>query len=98
MSSSPRRSTSADFGLGERGGSASPSASVLTAGFLLAVFLVLWRGIGIWGVNTTVVWGFAIADYVWWIGIGNAGTLISGDAVANAPDNGEHRPIVSRKR
>ena len=50
---------------------------VLTAGFLLAVFLVLWRGIGIWGVNTTVVWGFAIADYVWWIGIGNAGTLIS---------------------
>ena len=28
--------------------------------------------------NTTVVWGFAIADYVWWIGIGNAGTLISG--------------------
>ena len=35
------------------------------------------RGIGIWGVNTTVVWGFAIADYVWWIGIGNAGTLIS---------------------
>ena len=35
------------------------------------------RGIGIWGVNTTVVWGFAIANYVWWIGIGNAGTLIS---------------------
>ena len=35
------------------------------------------RGIGIWGINTTVVWGFAIANYVWWIGIGNAGTLIS---------------------
>ena len=49
----------------------------LTAGFFLGVVLVLWRGIGIWGVNTTVVWGFAIADYVWWIGIGNAGTLIS---------------------
>ncbi len=49
----------------------------LTMGFLVAVFLVLTRGIGIWGVNTTVVWGFAIADYVWWIGIGNAGTLIS---------------------
>ncbi len=44
---------------------------------MIAVFLVLTRGIGIWGVNTTVVWGFAIADYVWWIGIGNAGTLIS---------------------
>ena len=49
----------------------------LTAAFLVAVYLVLTRGIGIWGVNTTVVWGFAIADYVWWIGIGNAGTLIS---------------------
>ena len=49
----------------------------LTMAFLVAVFLVLTRGIGIWGVNTTVVWGFAIADYVWWIGIGNAGTLIS---------------------
>ena len=34
-------------------------------------------GVGIWGINTTVVWGFAIANYVWWIGIGNAGTLIS---------------------
>ena len=50
---------------------------VLTMAFLVAVFLVLTRGIGIWGVNTTIVWGFAIADYVWWIGIGNAGTLIS---------------------
>jgi molybdopterin-containing oxidoreductase family membrane subunit len=49
----------------------------LTVAFLVAVFLVFTRGIGIWGVNTTVVWGFAIADYVWWIGIGNAGTLIS---------------------
>jgi len=49
----------------------------LTVAFLLAVFLIFQRGIGIWGLNTTVVWGFAIADYVWWIGIGNAGTLIS---------------------
>ncbi len=50
---------------------------VATAGFLIAVFLIFYRGIGIWGVNTTVVWGVAIANYVWWIGIGNAGTLIS---------------------
>jgi Ni/Fe-hydrogenase subunit HybB-like protein len=48
-----------------------------TAAFVITVFLIFDRGIGIWGVNTTVVWGFAIADYVWWIGIGNAGTLIS---------------------
>jgi len=49
----------------------------LTSLFLIMIFMVFTRGIGIWGVNTTVVWGFAIADYVWWIGIGNAGTLIS---------------------
>ena len=34
-------------------------------------------GIGIFGNNTSVVWGFPIANYVWWIGLGNAGTLIS---------------------
>jgi Ni/Fe-hydrogenase subunit HybB-like protein len=52
-------------------------SSVFAAAFLIAVFVVLSRGIGVWGVNSTVVWGVAIADYVWWIGIGNAGTLIS---------------------
>ncbi len=49
----------------------------LTVAFLIAIYLVFTRGIGIWGVNTSVVWGVAIANYVWWIGIGNAGTLIS---------------------
>jgi molybdopterin-containing oxidoreductase family membrane subunit len=43
--------------------------------FALAVLLV--RGIGIWGVNIPVAWGFAIVNFVWWIGIGHAGTLIS---------------------
>jgi molybdopterin-containing oxidoreductase family membrane subunit len=52
-------------------------SGVMTAGFLIAIYMVLTRGVGIWGVNTSSVWGFAIADYVWWIGIGNAGTLIS---------------------
>jgi Ni/Fe-hydrogenase subunit HybB-like protein len=52
-------------------------SGAFTAAFAIAVYLVLTRGIGIWGVNTTVVWGVAIANYVWWIGIGNAGTLIS---------------------
>ena len=42
-----------------------------------AVAWLLVFGIGTWGVNSTIVWGFAIANYVWWIGIGNAGTLIS---------------------
>ena len=43
----------------------------------VSLFWVLYKGIGIFGNNTTVVWGFPIANYVWWIGIGNAGTLIS---------------------
>jgi Ni/Fe-hydrogenase subunit HybB-like protein len=50
---------------------------VATIAFLVTIFLIFSRGIGIWGINSTVVWGLAIADYVWWIGIGNAGTLIS---------------------
>ncbi len=48
--------------------------------FLMLVYAVgylLIRGIGIWGVNIPVAWGFAIVDFVWWIGIGHAGTLIS---------------------
>jgi len=44
---------------------------------LFAVAWLLIRGIGIWGVNIPVAWGFAIVNFVWWIGIGHAGTLIS---------------------
>ena len=43
----------------------------------VTIVWVLTQGVGIWGYNTTVVWGFPLANYVWWIGIGNAGTLIS---------------------
>ena len=35
------------------------------------------KGVGIWGVNIPIAWGFAIVNFVWWIGIGHAGTLIS---------------------
>ncbi|HZL32031.1 MAG TPA: NrfD/PsrC family molybdoenzyme membrane anchor subunit [Pseudolabrys sp.] len=49
----------------------------LTLLMAASLFWVLYKGIGIFGNNTTVVWGFPIANYVWWIGIGNAGTLIS---------------------
>ena len=35
------------------------------------------KGVGIWGINIPVAWGFAIVNFVWWIGIGHAGTLIS---------------------
>ena len=45
--------------------------------FAVSIGWLFYRGIGIWGINSTIVWGVAIANYVWWIGIGNAGTLIS---------------------
>src|SRR3954454_2805665 len=38
---------------------------------------LLFKGVGIWGINVPVAWGFAIVNFVWWIGIGHAGTLIS---------------------
>ena len=44
---------------------------------LYAMGYLFVRGIGIWGVNIPVGWGFAIVNFVWWIGIGHAGTLIS---------------------
>jgi molybdopterin-containing oxidoreductase family membrane subunit len=42
-----------------------------------AIALLLIEGVGIWGINIPVAWGFAIVNFVWWIGIGHAGTLIS---------------------
>jgi len=45
--------------------------------FLLGVTMLLFVGTGIWGLNVPVGWGFAIINFVWWIGIGHAGTLIS---------------------
>src|SRR5260221_13566137 len=35
------------------------------------------KGVGIWGINIPIGWGFPIVNFVWWIGIGPAGTLIS---------------------
>ncbi len=46
------------------------------AGAISVVWLVV-RGVGVWGVSVPVAWGFAIVNFVWWIGIGHAGTLIS---------------------
>jgi len=46
-------------------------------GFLTAIGYLFGKGVGIWGVNMPVAWGFAIANCVWWIGIGHAGTFIS---------------------
>jgi Ni/Fe-hydrogenase subunit HybB-like protein len=49
----------------------------LTMVLLYSIGYLLAKGIGIWGVNQPVGWGFAIINFVWWIGIGHAGTLIS---------------------
>jgi molybdopterin-containing oxidoreductase family membrane subunit len=45
--------------------------------FMGAITYLFIKGVGIWGVNIPVGWGFAIANCVWWIGIGHAGTFIS---------------------
>src|SRR5690349_10777482 len=50
---------------------------LLTMVFVGAITYLFIEGIGIWGVNIPVAWGFAIANFVWWIGIGHAGTFIS---------------------
>src|SRR5439155_1759040 len=53
------------------------------AGFMMLQILAIsvcwlfYMGVGIWGINVPVAWGFAIINFVWWIGIGHAGTLIS---------------------
>ena len=44
---------------------------------LTTVTYLLVVGVGIWGINIPIAWGFAIVNFVWWIGIGHAGTLIS---------------------
>jgi Ni/Fe-hydrogenase subunit HybB-like protein len=63
----------------------TPLAWVIGFGCSFALFMLLMYaiayllavGVGIWGINIPVAWGFAIVNFVWWIGIGHAGTLIS---------------------
>lgn len=45
--------------------------------FGLSISYLVWNGTGTWGVNNPVGWGWAIVNFVWWVGIGHAGTLIS---------------------
>lgn len=52
------------------------AAGVLALGFI-AIAATLWEGIGMWGLNKTVGWAWDITNFVWWVGIGHAGTLIS---------------------
>lgn len=43
----------------------------------VSVVYLIYKGTGIWGLNNPVAWGWAIINFVWWVGIGHAGTLIS---------------------
>ena len=43
----------------------------------VAIAWLIIKGVGIWSINIPIGWGFAIVNFVWWIGIGHAGTLIS---------------------
>ena len=52
------------------------SLSLLTV-FGISIGWLFWEGTGIWGLNNPVGWGFAIVNFVFWVGIGHAGTLIS---------------------
>jgi Ni/Fe-hydrogenase subunit HybB-like protein len=44
---------------------------------MFTIGYLVMKGVGIWGINIPVGWGFDIINFVWWIGIGHAGTLIS---------------------
>ncbi|MGH6982150.1 MAG: NrfD/PsrC family molybdoenzyme membrane anchor subunit, partial [Stellaceae bacterium] len=52
-------------------------STLLFAWFVIAAIWTLAFGVGVWGVNIPVAWGFALANYVWWIGIASGGTFIS---------------------
>src|SRR5678815_3413694 len=52
-------------------------ASILLAIFLISIYHAFTVGIGVWGNTNTVGWGFPIVNFVFWVGIAHAGTLIS---------------------
>ena len=52
-------------------------ANLLLVVLLVSIGYLIWEGTGIWGLNSPANWGWAIINFVWWVGIGHAGTLIS---------------------
>ena len=52
-------------------------SSLATIYGIYAVYITVYKGIGTWGVNNSVGWGWEIINFVWWIGIGHAGTAFS---------------------
>ncbi len=52
---------------------------------MVSLTYILVIGVGIWGITIPIGWGFAIINFVWWIGIGHAGTLDFRNLVVVAP-------------
>jgi len=52
-------------------------ASSIAGLLLIMIAYLVWNGTGVWGLNNPVGWGWAIVNFVFWVGIGHAGTLIS---------------------
>ena len=52
-------------------------SAALTLLFIVAISYLFATGVGIWGINQPVAWAFALTNFVWWVGIGHAGTFIS---------------------
>jgi molybdopterin-containing oxidoreductase family membrane subunit len=52
-------------------------ALLLLVCFFVSAAVLFWNGVGVWGNNIPVGWGLAISNYIWFLGIGHAGTLIS---------------------
>ena len=63
------------MGLGWIGGFAVAFSLLMMFNYAIAVLFAY--GVGIWGIQIPVAWGFAIVNFVWWVGIGHAGTFIS---------------------
>lgn len=52
-------------------------ASTVLSMLLVMIAYLFWNGVGVWGLNNPITWGYAIVNFVFWVGIGHAGTLIS---------------------
>lgn len=52
-------------------------ANIILLVLVAVLSYLVWEGIGVWGLNNPTGWGWAIIDFVWWVGIAHAGTLIS---------------------
>jgi molybdopterin-containing oxidoreductase family membrane subunit len=52
-------------------------AGAFTVLFVVAIWYLFATGVGIWGVTQPIAWAFALTNFVWWVGIGHAGTFIS---------------------